>query len=134
VNIKDLLIKHEGLGLKPYNDSVGIQTIGVGHNLERGISYNAAMFILDEDLANVRRDVHDFDWFHYLDPVRQDVILNMVFNLGISRFKLFTNTIKLIESGLYEEAAKEMLDSKWAAQVGKRAIELSEMMKTGAYQ
>ena len=58
----------------------------------------------------------------------------MVYNLGLTRFKGFKKTIGFIELGEYDLAATEMLDSKWARQVGKRAIELSHMMKTGSWE
>jgi lysozyme len=57
----------------------------------------------------------------------------MIFNLGIARFSAFKKTISLIEEGSYSEAAQEMLDSRWANQVGSRANELSEMMRTGLW-
>jgi len=131
MNITDLIIKHEGLELQPYQDSLGVFTIGVGHNLERGISYEAAMFILKEDLAEVEEQAKQFDWFSELNQVRQMVIINMIFNLGITRFKRFKKTIKAIKEKEYKRAAMEMLDSKWSEQVGQRAIELSLMMEAG---
>ncbi len=134
MNLRDLLIKHEGLRLKPYKDSVGILTVGVGRNLERPISHDLAMFMLDEDIESSYKDVEQFGWFSSLDSVRQDVIINMVFNLGITRFKGFKNTIQAISDGDYLKASQEMLDSKWANQVGHRAVELSMMMESGEYQ
>ena len=55
----------------------------------------------------------------------------MVFNLGLSRFRRFRKTIAAIKAGDWEQAAREMLASLWARQVGRRAQELAEMMRRG---
>lgn len=133
--LKALLAKHEGLKLKPYKDSMGKLTIGVGRNLEDvGISEKEA----DELLANDIMRCHDqafeaFDWYPALDDARQDVILSMIFNLGMHGFVQFKKTIQAIASKDFELASREMMDSHWASQVGKRAYELSEMMRLGTY-
>lgn len=129
--LKDELMRDEGLRLKVYLDSEGIETIGVGRNLQKGITRDEALYLLENDIKSVIQDALSFDWYAELTEVRQRVILNMLFNLGISRFKGFRNTIRLIEMGDYEAASEEMLDSKWAKQVGIRATRLSEMMKNG---
>lgn len=130
-----MLIRHEGLRLKPYKDSVGKLTIGVGRNLDDvGISEAEAMFLLDHDIDAARAEAQKFVWFSKLDNVRQDVIVSMVFNLGMTRLLGFKNTLKAVEAGNWEAAAKGMLDSKWAKQVGKRADELAQMMVTGSYR
>ena len=134
--LKKLLIKHEDEVNHVYPDSEGWWTIGVGHLVDKRkggkISHNAAMFILDEDIAEVIGQCdRAFDWFDDLDEVRKIVILNMVFNLGLDGFKDFKKTIQYIDNENYNEASIEMLDSKWASQVGRRAAELSEMMKNG---
>ncbi len=66
-----------------------------------------------------------------MDDVRQRVIVDMAFNMGLGSLSKFKNTLGHIEAGRYEEASVEMLDSKWARQVGNRAQCLSNMMKTG---
>ena len=68
-----------------------------------------------------------------LDEVRQSVLIDMHVNLGLSRLQGFRNTLALIGVGKYEAAAQEMLDSKWAEQVGRRAQRLSRMMSTGRW-
>lgn len=130
--LRELLIKHEGLRLKPYVDTVGKLTIGVGRNLDDvGISKDEALFMLDNDIEKCEAELKQFDWFNNLDEVRQIVLLDMAFNLGIPRLLKFKKTIQYIQDCDFENAAKEMLDSIWAKQVKGRALELSEMMRTG---
>ncbi len=133
MNITDLLIKHEGLRLKPYRDTVGKLTIGVGRNLEdMGITKGEALYLLGNDINRVRLElIKIIEWFLTLNAVRQNVLIDMVFNLGITRFKRFKKLIAAIEAQDWDRAAKEMLDSRWARQVGQRAVELAKMMEDG---
>jgi lysozyme len=114
----------------PYMDTTGHLTIGVGHNLSKPISHRAAMLILEDDIADAKNDcLHAFPWFVELNEQRQAVIINMCFNLGLSRLKKFAGMLKAIELGDYDKAADEMLDSLWTKQVGKRAVELAAIMR-----
>lgn len=135
-HLHEILIRHEGLRLKPYRDTKGKLTIGVGRNLDDvGITRDEALLLLNNDLVRVRREVERaFPWFSRLNPVRKNVVLNMVFNLGLPRFRGFTKTITAIEAKDWERAAREMLESRWAKQVGRRAQELAAMMKEGKYE
>lgn len=129
-----LIAKHEGLRLKPYTDTVGKLTIGYGRNLDEvGISEKEAEVMLKSDVEKAYNEARDFDWFKDLNGPRRAVIVNMIFNLGLTRFRKFKNTIIFLEKGLYRAASKEMLDSKWAKQVGNRALELSELMLHGEW-
>ncbi len=127
---------HEGLRLKPYRDTVGKLTLGIGRNLEdKGITEQEALFMLNNDVDYFYGQLtKKLPWFKMLDDARQNVLVNMAFNLGISGLLSFKMTLKLIEYGDYDNAATEMLDSVWAYQVGQRAIELSKQMATGEYQ
>jgi lysozyme len=129
------LIKDEGLRLKPYRCTAGKLTIGVGRNLDdRGITREEAMILLDNSIAEcVTELTRAFDWFPKLDPVRQEVLINMAFNLGMDRLGQFKFTLGAISRGDYTQAANRMLQSKWAEQVGRRATELAEMMRTGTH-
>lgn len=135
MTLKDLLKLHEGLKLKPYKDTVGKLTIGYGRNLEDvGISLVEAELMLDRDIEDARRRAEQlFPWFGIIDAVRQDVIINMVFNMGAAKVTNFRDMIEAIKKGDWTLAGEEMLDSAWARQVGHRAIMLSKMMKTGRY-
>ncbi len=132
--LTELIIKHEGLRLRMYRDNAipPRWTIGYGHNIQdNGITKKAADFILAEDIELARHDCNRLSWFEDLDEIRQNVVINMVFNMGLPTFRGFKKTINFLDMGMYSDAAKEMLDSKWADQVGTRADELSEMMRTG---
>ena len=132
--IKAQLVRHEGLRLKPYRCTAGKLTIGIGRNLDdRGISQNEAYAMLERDIQDCEQWLIDEipEVYNKLDEVRQSVLLNMCFNLGIKGLLEFKNTLSFIGAGDWERAANNMLASKWAKQVGMRAIELSEMMRKG---
>lgn len=133
--LTEMLVDHEGMRRKPYRCTAGKLTIGVGRNLDdRGISPDEAMYMLANDIKDSRRELSAaFPWFDKLDEVRQAVLIDMCVNLGLSRLQGFRNTLALIGVGKYEAAAQEMLDSKWAEQVGRRAQRLSRMMATGRW-
>ena len=133
--LSEMLIRHEGLRRKPYRDTVRKMTIGVGRNLDDiGITREEALVLLKNDMARVRREVRRaFPWFARLNAVRRNVVLNMVFNIGLPRFRQFKKTIAAIKARNWDEASCEMLDSKWARQVKGRARELARMMKSGRY-
>lgn len=130
-----MLIRHEGMKLKAYTCPAGKITIGVGRNLEDvGITKEEALDLLMNDVRRCEKEaVSAFPWYVDLDSVRKDVIISMVFNLGLTRLLTFRKMIKAMEEKNYEEASVEALDSLWAKQVGKRAHELSEMMRLGKY-
>lgn len=132
--LRKMLVLDEGKRNLPYEDSVGILTIGVGRNLEDvGLRDGEIMFMLQNDIDEVRRQLNHVDWYKGLNLPRQHVIENMVFNLGWSRFMKFKKTIAYIIQRRWNDAALEMLRSVWAAQVGPRAIRLSNIMKSGMF-
>ena len=124
---------HEGERLKPYRCTAGKLTIGVGRNLEdRGITAEESAYLLGNDIDDFyERLEYALPWITDLDPVRQRVLLDMSFNLGIAGLLSFKRTLAAIRGGQYERAAGMMLDSRWATQVGERARRLSRMMHSG---
>jgi lysozyme len=138
--LKTLLIRHEGLRLKPYKDTRGILTIGVGRNLDRnGLRPSEVQFMLDNDVADVLAGLDRvLPWFQQLDAVRQRVLADMAFNLGCEGLLAFKRTLAAVERGEWAAAAAAMEASLWAHQVGDgpggrvdRAEELAQMMETG---
>jgi len=131
--LRDQLVRHEGLRLKPYRDTVGKMTIGVGRNLDDvGIFKPEAMLMLDNDIQRATDDLRAAcPWVDDLQWARKAVLLNMTFNLGIGRLLEFKHTLAAVRAGDYKAAAAHMLESKWAKQVGSRAVELAKIMESG---
>ncbi len=135
MTIEEQLTRDEGLRLKPYVDTVGKLTIGVGRNLtDKGISEAEAKLLLANDLADIRFQLpRVLPWIKKLDEPRYAVLINMAFNLGINGLLGFRKSLNAMLSEQWETAADEMLDSKWAYQVGARAIRLANQMRTGLW-
>ena len=127
------VIVHEGFSRYSYLDSVGVRTVGYGRNLDdRGISKEEAEMLLLNDLETSTKEAKKFEFYEKnLTSNRQDVIVEMIFNMGLTRFKKFKKTIGYINQANYSAAADEMLDSRWAKQVGQRALTLSNKFRAG---
>jgi lysozyme len=133
--LRTLLIRHEGLRTHPYEDSVGVLSVGVGRNLDsRGLSMEEVYFLLDNDIQiSIEELSRTFEWFDLLNEPRRDALISMHFNMGLTSLLKFKKTLAFFSKSLWLEGAEEMLDSKWADQVGTRAIDLSTMIRTGKY-
>ena len=138
--LEQLLENDEGSGprdsagrLKPYRDSVGKLTIGYGRNLDdRGITDAEALYLLRNDIVDVKHELDEhLPWWRQLDDVRQRVIADMCFNMGLAGLLTFHQTIAFVHAGQYPAASAGMLNSRWARQVGRRARRLAQMMETG---
>jgi lysozyme len=131
--MREQIKKHEGLRLKMYKDTKGIATIGYGFNLEA----NEIPLSMAEDLFNIQYTGHRLElirnrpWILKLDPVRQGVLYDMAYNMGVPKLLAFNNTLKAIEEGRYVDAARNMEQSLWYKQVGTRAKTLVRQMETG---
>ena len=135
MTIKNLLIKHENLKLKPYKDTKGILTIGVGRNLDdNGISENEAMVLLENDIKRCESELKEiFPDFDKLPENVKMVLIDMDFNLGKSRFLQFKKMIQAVKERNWAKMIEEMKDSKWCEQVKSRCeddIELIEKLLT----
>lgn len=145
---KQLLRAHEGLRLHLYDDAtgrpmtmkgatfIGYPTIGYGHNLAaRPITKPIAEAMLEQDLDatidELRASLFTAGWFDALDPIRQAVVIDMAFNLGVRGIGEFARMRQALAAKHYAMASKEMLRSRWADQVGARARELALIMQTG---
>jgi lysozyme len=126
---------HEGMKLKPYMDSVGKSTIGIGRNLDDvGISPSEAEAMCINDIDRVEHDLdRNAPWWRTLDETRQQVIAEMCFNLGWPRLAQFKNMLAALKAGDFERAADEAMASRWAAQVKGRADTLSNAMRAGSF-
>jgi lysozyme len=125
------LIIDEGMRLKPYKDSVGKLTIGIGRCIEDiGITESEAKTLLENDIARVCADLDRNipEWRNWSDR-RQQAIANMTFNLGIGGVLKFKAMVANMKAGLWQLAALDALDSKWAQQVGDRAVRIAAMIR-----
>ena len=134
LRLRNTLKRHEGCRLRPYKDSTGNLTIGYGRNLDSiGITMHEADYLLSGDIDSAvktaRHIVYNFD---SLDEVRQEIVVNMAFNIGM-KLGGFRKMRLAIAEGDFDKAAEEMLDSRWAKQVGRRATELAEAMRSGQW-
>lgn len=127
------LIMHEGLRLTPYYCPAGKLSIGVGRNLDAtGISKDEAMYLLRTDILKARLGLEKvLPGFLALSPRRRMALIDMVVNLGLNGLLKFKHMLAALVAGDYPLAAKEMLNSKWAAQVGQRADTLAAMIEEG---
>ena len=134
-SLEDQLIDHEGLELKPYHCTADKLTIGVGRNIQdRGITEDEARYLLKNDIKIVEDELLTRQpVVAGLDSVRQRVLVDMGFNLGLPILMKFQNMWTAIEEEDYHEAARQMMDSRWASQVGRRAERLAQAMSSGEW-
>lgn len=133
------LERDEGFRPHAYTDTEGYLTIGIGRLCDArfpdsGLSREEAHYLLAHDVQRVAVAALDAIWPYWrdeLDPVRQRVLLNMAFNLGEGRLARFVRMWAAINRKAWHTAAEEMLDSRWARQVGIRAERLAAAMRTG---
>ena len=132
-SVDELLIHHEGLRLRPYRDAANKLTIGVGRNLDDvGLSKDEAMLLLRNDIRRAAAALDEkLPWWKSLSEARQKVLVSMAFNLGVGGLLGFQGMLAALRDGDYAAAADHMLASKWASQVGTRAVELAYMMENG---
>jgi len=130
--LRETITRHEGSRLNMYQDTLGIWTIGVGHNIqEKGISPAVMELMLDEDIeeaiVELKRSV---SFFSKMPEQVQEALVNLSFNMGIPRLMQFKKTLAYLRDGDFEAAADELLDSRYAEQVGRRADEVADMIRT----
>lgn len=130
--LQESLRIHEGVSLKPYTCTAGHLTIGIGHNLDNGITIKQAYALLSDDIDTAKKELDRYlpGWMGH-DDARQNVLIEMVFNMGMPRLSGFKKMLAALDSRDYAQAAKEMEDSKWAKQVGARAQTLAKQMREG---
>lgn len=144
------LKRDEGEVLYVYDDATGkpivkgsvvkgYPTVGIGILLDKdkggGLRPEESEFVFRNRLKLLDAELTDrLPWISKLDPARNGVLINMAFQMGVTGLLGFKNTLALIQSGKYQEAAKAMLQSKWATQTPARAQRLSNQMATGQWQ
>ena len=136
--IIEMLRKHEGVETHAYNCTANKTTIGVGRNIEAGsgigLSDDEIDYLLANDVQRVEAELlQAFTWYEDLNDARKDAMMDVCFNIGLPRLKLFKKALAAMSRSHYEIAAVELLDSRWAVQVGQRAMTISEIIRTGEF-
>ena len=136
------LKRHEGVRTHAYRDINGLLHIGCGRNIDGDTARKGpglTMREIDEMLQNdievsIKELSKTYPWFNDLeDGARKDAVVNLHFNMGGPTLAKFKKALAHMETGSYDEAAAEFLSSRWAKQVKRRAIEVTDMIKTGTY-
>ncbi len=128
------LHSEEGFRSKPYRCSEGKLTIGIGWNLDAGISWEEAVLVLRLQVQRIRSSLKTrLPWFVDLNEARQAALVSMAFQIGASGLLAFKKTLELIKQGNYQTASREMLNSKWAQQTPGRAQRTAYMMRYGVF-
>lgn len=132
-NFINRIKRHEGYKKRPYRCSMGKLTIGYGRNLDdKGLLEQEAEFLLFKDVEEARIETTKaFDFFETLSQTRQEVLVEMAFNMGIKKLKRFKKMIDALKKQNFKEASVQMLDSLWAKQVKSRAQTLALLMEQG---
>jgi lysozyme len=132
IKLKTLLIKHEGNKNFPYHDTMGKITIGIGYNLsDRGVSNSWIDATFNDDANETFKILNEqYSWFSELSIERQIVLIDMAW-FGIKKFSEFVKMINALEKHDYQNAAKEILNSKYKDQVGQRAHDIANTILTG---
>jgi len=141
--LTEMLRRHEGEVKNSagrhivYDCPAGHATIGIGRNVSEsglGLSDIEVEFMLEEDIARCAEELgREFPWFSGLNEARRDAMIDLVFNIGLTRLNGFKKALAAMADANYDLAAAEFMDSKWASQVKDRAIEICAMIKTGNY-
>jgi lysozyme len=138
---------HEGRRRKVYRCTSGKKSIGVGHNIDaKGLPQEIEDFLeengyitegmieelLDADIKDAMNDAHKlYPEMDSFSDNRQVALIDFVFNVGYGTARTFINTNRAINQGQWEKAAEMLLESKYARQVGRRANDISDMLREG---
>lgn len=133
------IVEHEGLEYSAYQDTKGYWTIGIGTCIDSrvkcGLTKDECYFLLSNRLNLVRNNLNEYSWFKSLDLTRQDVLVELGFNIGISGIFGFKKMISALSNKNYELATKELLNSQWQKQVGeKRSRDMAYRLLNGEYE
>jgi|TARA_R110002126_G_scaffold51585_2_gene140923 lysozyme len=134
----EMLKVHEGVETYAYKCSENKTTIGVGRNVDKngglGLSDDEVDYLLQNDINRIILELDsEYSWYSDLDDVRQNAMIDISFNLGQTRLRAFKKALAAMSEGDWDEAADQFMDSRWSEQVGIRAKNLTEMIRSGAY-
>lgn len=124
----------EGYRAKPYRCTSGALTIGIGYNLDAGMPFDEAVLLMRHRIDKIRRALLErLEWFPKLNEARQAALLSMAYQMGLSGLLSFKRTLASMAAGDYEQASREMLESRWARQTPGRAQRTAYMMRYGKF-
>lgn len=137
-NITRLLRAEEGENLYEYKDHLGYSTIGVGRLIDKrkggGITSEESAYLLGNDIQKRLTELDlKLPWIKRLDDARRGVLLSMAFQMGVDGLLAFKNTLEMVRTGRYADAANGMLNSLWARQTPQRAQRHAVQMRTGVW-
>jgi len=136
--LTEMLRRHEGVETHAYKCTSGKITVGVGRNIDPdgglGLSDDEIDVLLENDIDRSIKELGAaFNWFSDLNEARRDAMIDLVFNMGLTRLTGFKKALAAMAEANYDLAAAEFMDSQYASQVKDRAIEICAMIKTGNY-
>lgn len=143
--LRTQLAKHEGYRPFVYDDVTGkpigegtfvrgLPTVGVGRNLAgKGLSEDEIRYLLDNDITDCAAVAHSYQWFAQLDTVRQNAVMELIFNLGPKTFATFKKFINFMNEHRYAQAGEELKRSQWYGQVKGRADTIISMIVKGEW-
>jgi lysozyme len=133
--LEDRLKRHEGFSSAPYLDTTGHWTVGYGHQCPRShlpVTEPQALAILQSDIQLARSNIFRYlPWMKSVDLVRQDVFVELAFEMGLEGLLGFHRTLTDAQDGLWVKCSTDVLLSDWAVQVKGRALELAQILRTG---
>ena len=131
IMIEEWIKKCEGLKLHPYVDTTGHLTVGWGRCLQNGIRLDEAELMFQNDLKQTISELEKCLWYVSQPSGVKSALINMNFNLGITKLLEFHDMIRALEEKNYTKAAQAALNSVWAKQIGKRAKDIAVMISSG---
>ena len=136
--IIEMLRLHEGVEQYVYTDHLGYETIGVGRcirkNVGLGLSDDEINYLLSNDVDRCVKELGaSFSWFSALNEARRDAMINLCFQLGLTKLLKFKNFLASMQEGDYEAASTHLLDSLYARQTPARANEIAKLISNGAH-
>lgn len=137
-NLISILKAREGKKKSAYKDSLGYWTIGYGRlidaRMNAGLSEEEMEYLLNNDIESARKELSQFDWYLSLDSVRQEVFIELVFNMGLTNLLEFVQTLKYVKLKDYKSAAEQLAKSLWAKQVKETRVKsVQKRLITGSY-
>ena len=136
--LTEMLKRHEGVKTHAYKCSASKITVGVGRNIDPkggiGLTEDEIDYLLQNDIDRIISELDfQYEWFSDLNSARQDAMIDISFNLGQTRLRKFEKALAAMSLNNWDKAADEFMDSKWSEQVGNRAKELTDIIRTGKY-